>query len=73
MAHPLKNNDGDYILRDDHEHVWIEVGHISVYIRKENEGVKVELVPRTSAEATVTAWVANPYKEDEGDTVSTEE
>jgi hypothetical protein len=35
----------DYILKADEHSVWIAVGEISVYIKREDEGVTVDLYP----------------------------
>jgi hypothetical protein len=40
------DDDQDYTLDSDSESVWITVGTVSVYIRRQDEGVSVHLYPR---------------------------
>jgi hypothetical protein len=40
-----RNSPDDYLLRDGHDTVWVTVGTISVYIRRNAEGVSVDLYP----------------------------
>jgi hypothetical protein len=35
----------DYVLPEDQQSVWITVGNISVYIKRNDEGVSVDLYP----------------------------
>jgi hypothetical protein len=37
--------DVDYKLKDGYEYVWITVGNISVYMKRTDEGVVVDLYP----------------------------
>jgi len=40
-----RKSDSDYILRKGHQSVWITVDNISVYVRRTDEGVAVDLYP----------------------------
>jgi hypothetical protein len=43
----------DYVLPEDQQSVWITVGNISVYIKRNDEGVSVDLYPLDDAIAAV--------------------
>ena len=38
-------SDTDYVLSEEHTSCWITVGNISVYVRRCDEGVSVDLFP----------------------------
>ncbi len=40
-----RKSDSDYILREGHSSVWVTVDNISVYVRRTDEGVAVDLYP----------------------------
>lgn len=42
---PKELTDADYEMND-REYVWIGIGSISVYIRRDGDGVSVEVYPR---------------------------
>lgn len=37
---------GDFVLRDEAQSIWITIGNISVYVRRTDEGVAVDLYPK---------------------------
>lgn len=51
----------DYELREDCQSVWITVGDISVYIKREDEGVAVDLYPLHDemADSLASCWALN--------------
>jgi hypothetical protein len=56
---PLEFKDcTDYVLKDDHGSCWVTVGNISVYIRRNDEGVSVDLYPLgdEDAESIASCW-----------------
>lgn len=61
----------DYRLEDDQQSCWISVGNISVYVRRTDEGVAVDLYPlgQEMYDSIVGTWAlfseAEEYIEDE--------
>ena len=46
MSKALKREgESDYVLKEEHTSVWITVDNISVYVRRTDEGVAVDLYP----------------------------
>lgn len=47
MSNALKREgESDYVLRKKHDSVWITINNISVYVRRTDEGVAVDLYPK---------------------------
>lgn len=59
----------DYAFREDQQSVWITVGNISVYIKREDEGVAVDLYPLNDemSDSLAGAWLT--FAEAEPETV----
>lgn len=61
-----KDGDTDYTLVEGHEYVWITVGNISVQIKREEEGVVVDLYKKENEmdEPIGSTWAMYPEEEE---------
>lgn len=63
------NSESDYVLNPAHSSVWITVGNISIYLRRHDEGVSVDLYPVQQSDSNSLAgtWLtfAEACREDE--------
>ena len=41
----IRDLDTDYTLREEHNFVWVTVGKLSIYIKRNDEGVSVDIYP----------------------------
>jgi hypothetical protein len=61
------NDDLDYTLDSDSESVWITVDTVSIYIKRQDEGVSVYLYPRGHEDEDSIGETYAFYNEGQGD------